>query len=139
MSTLIEEQYNVLRQQIDNSLQKANAHKERLKRANSRYSIFNILFSALATFVAGQAAVAGGALAGGWRFTCAVASGFALGATIVAGVQKQVADPDLLAEASECVGKLRALKIDTLAPTYDLDGARKKYQQILSDFSKIEC
>jgi hypothetical protein len=139
MSTVIEEQYNVLRQQIDNSLQKANAHKERLKRANSRYSIFNILLSALATFVAGQAAVVGGALAGGWRITCAVASGFALGATIVAGVQKQVADPDLLAEASECVGKLRALKIDTLAPTYDLEGARKKYQQILSDFSKIEC
>jgi len=139
MSTVIDEQYNVLRQQIENSLQKANAHKERLKRANSRYSIFNILLSALATFVAGQAAVAGTALAGGWRVTCALASGFALGATIVAGVQKQVADPDLLAEASECVGKLRALKIDALAPTYDLDGARKKYQQILSDFSKIEC
>jgi len=139
MSTVIDEQYNVLRQQIENSLQKANAHKERLKRANSRYSIFNILLSALATFVAGQAAVAGTALAGGWRVTCALASGFALGATIVAGVQKQVADPDLLAEASECVGKLRALKIDALAPTYDLDGARKEYQQILSDFSKIEC
>jgi hypothetical protein len=139
MSTVIDEQYNVLRQQIDNSLQKASAHKDRLKRASSRYSIFNILLSALATFVAGQAALAGGALVGGWRITCAVASGFALGATIVAGVQKQVADPDLMAEASECVGKLRALKIDTLAPTYDLDGARKKYQQILSDFSKIEC
>jgi hypothetical protein len=139
MSTVLEELCNILRQQIHSSVQKASAHKDRFKRANSRYSIFNILLSALATFVAGQAAVAGGSLVGEWRITCAVASGFALGATIVAGVQKQLADPELLAEASECVGKLRALKIDTLALSYDLEGAGKKYQQILSHFSKIEC
>lgn len=139
MSTVSEQQRDTLRQQINDSFQRSSAHKERLKRAHSRYSITNILLGALATFIAGQAAVLGAPLTGGWRVTCAVASGFALSATVVASVQRQLADPELLTQASECVGKLRALKVDTIGPDYDLEEATRKYQQILSEFTGIEC
>lgn len=131
-------QSEILRQQIYSSLDKAQAHRNNLKRANTRYSIVNILLSAAATFIAGQAAVTGNPI-NSWRFTCMIASGYALGATVTAGLQKQLADPDLLTEASECVGKLKSLKIETIAPTYDLQEVSDKYEQILSEFSSIDC
>lgn len=140
MSTVSERQHDTLRQQINDSLQKASGHKEKLKRTHSRYGIANIILGALATFTAGQAALLGqAAVTGGWRVTCAVASGLALGATVVAGVQRQIVDPEILTQASECVSRLRGLKVDTIGPEYDLEEARRRYQQVLAEFSGIEC
>ena len=73
-----------------------------------------------------------------WRITCAVAALFTLGATIVSGAHSQLAKPDLLTQASECVGKLRALMADTLSPTCDWEDVRKKYQQVLIDYSGVD-
>ena len=73
-----------------------------------------------------------------WRITCAIASVCTLSATIVAGVQSLLAKPDLLTQASECVGKLRALRADTLSPTCDWENVRKKYQQVLIDYSGVD-
>jgi hypothetical protein len=139
MSTASEQQHDALRQQIDDSLQKASTHKDKLKRANSRYSITNIILGALATFAAGQAAILGKPMVAGWRITCAVASGLALGATVVAGVQKQLVDAEQVAKASECTAKLRALRVEMLNPTYDREEVRRKYQQILAEFTEVPC
>lgn len=73
-----------------------------------------------------------------WRITCAIASVCTLSATIVASVQSQLAKPDLLTQASECVGKLCALMADTLSPTCDWGDVRKKYQQVLIDYSRVD-
>lgn len=62
-----------------------------------------------------------------------------LGATLAAGIQKQIAAPDLLNEASECVAKLKALKVETVTNTYEIEQVSDEYQQILADFSKIDC
>jgi hypothetical protein len=137
----LEAQYRLLQQQIYNSLQKADIHKDKLQRINIRYSILNIVLGAMTTFVTGQAALAGEEAAGRWRITCAIASGFALSATVVASVQSQLASPDLISEASACVGKLKALNVDvnTIDSTDDLEQVKEKYQQILSEFSNIDC
>ena len=126
-------------QQIQASLHKASAFRNRLKTSSVRYTIAGFVLSALATFFAGLSSLSGKPIVvNDWRITCAIAAVFTLGATIAAGVQSQLAKPDLLTQASECVGKLRALMTDTLSPTCDWDDVRKKYQQVLIDYSGVD-
>ncbi|MBW4620635.1 MAG: hypothetical protein KME17_14935 [Cyanosarcina radialis HA8281-LM2] len=132
------EQYSLLQQQIQDSLQKAQAHRNKLKKLDRRYSITNIVLGALATFIAGQSAVAGSPLVGNWRITATLASLLTLGATVISGVHKQVVSADGLSESSECVAKLKALKIELAVPTYELDGISEEYQRLLSEFSKVD-
>ncbi|MEO0758439.1 MAG: hypothetical protein AAFY78_16385 [Cyanobacteria bacterium J06648_16] len=132
------DQQDPLRRQIELSLGKAEAHRNRLKSADRRFSITNIVLGAIATFIAGESAIAGEPLMGNWRLTTTVASVCTLGATISASVHKQVVSPDLLIETSECAAKLRALKIETLSSTYPIEAVRDEYQHILSEFSRVE-
>ena len=128
-----------LSQQIQASLQKASAFRNRLQTSSVRYTLAGLALSALATFFAGLSSLAGKPIVvDDWRITCAVAAVFTLGATIAAGVQSQLAKPDLLTQASECVGKLRALISDTLSPACDWEDVRKKYQQILVDYTGVD-
>ena len=128
-----------LSQQVQASLQKASAFRNRLQTSSVRYTLTGLALSALATFFAGLSSLTGKPIVvDDWRITCTFAAVFTLGATIAAGVQSQLAKPDLLTQASECVGKLRALMSDTLSPTCDWEDARKKYQQILVDHSGVD-
>jgi hypothetical protein len=47
--------------------------------------------------------------------------------------------PEQLTEASECVGQLKALKVETIVPAYDWEQVSEKYQQILLESSTIDC
>ena len=141
MSTMSKEpetQYAALEQQIDASLQKASSFRDKLRRSSSRYTITNILLSALATFVAGRA-VLFPATVGNWKLTCAVAGVFALGSTIVAGLHKHLVDPEILAEASECCGRLKNLKVQTIGSSYDLEVVKSEYGKILEACSRVDC
>ena len=138
MSEISEAKYDTLEQQINLSLQKACGHKDKLRRTSSRCTITNVLFSAFATFVAARA-VLFPAVVGNWRLNCAIAGGFALGATIVAGLQKHLADPEIHAEASECCGKLKNLKVQTIGGKYDWEKIKSEYGKILEGCSRIEC
>ena len=62
----------------------------------------------------------------------------ALAATIVTSVQNQVAKPDILTEASECVGRLRALLIELQSQDVDYAQVRIQYQSVLIDFAGME-
>jgi hypothetical protein len=128
-----------LRQQIHSSLQKASGQKQQLKKLDRRYSLLNICLGALATFVTGQSAVANQPVIGNWQMTTTLASVLTLGATVVSGFHKQLAAPDLLAETSACVAKLKALKVETVDADYDVEQISDAYQQILADFSKVDC
>ena len=138
MSKIPDAQYDALEQQINDSLQKAGGFKDKLRRTSSRYTITNILFSALATFVAGRA-VLFPTTVGSWKLTCTVAGAFALGATIIAGLQKHLADPEILAEASECCGRLKNLKVQTIGRNYDWEKVKSEYGRILEGCSRVEC
>lgn len=132
-------QYSVLRQQINDSFRKAEAQKNRLKKIDQRYSITHIILSAIAAFITGQSAASGEAMIVDWKVTSAIASVLGLGTTVVAGIQKQMVSPDLLEETSECVAKLKALRIEVTSPTYNLEEVSEEYQQLLSEFSKVDC
>lgn len=131
--TNLEKQYNVLREQIHSSLEKAQVQKNTLKRNNSRYTTANIIFGAVAAVFAGTAGTVGNAE--NWKPVCLVAALCSVGVTVTAKMQTT----EQLTEASECVGQLKALRIETITPTYDLEQVSEKYQQILSEFSTIDC
>jgi hypothetical protein len=123
---------DVLREQISSSLEKAQAQKNTLKRNNSRQTTANIILSALAALLAGTAGTVGDA--SNWKGICLFAAVCSAGATVTSKLQTA----EQLTEASECVGKLKALRIETIAPTYNLQHVSETYQQILSEFSTLD-
>jgi hypothetical protein len=70
-----------------------------------------------------------------WKGICLFAAVCSAGATVTAKMQTA----EQLTEASECVVKLKALRVETIAPTYNLEHVSTTYQQILSEFSTIDC
>ncbi len=132
-STDQEKQSEVLREQISSSLKEAQAQKNALKRTNSRYTTTNLILGVLATLLAGTAGTVGKAET--WKPICLLAAICSAGATVTAKMQTA----EQLTKASECVGQLRALKVETIAPTYDLEKVSERYQQILLDISAIDC
>ncbi|MEM6450369.1 MAG: hypothetical protein AAF703_08655 [Cyanobacteria bacterium P01_D01_bin.105] len=129
---------SLLRQQIKLSFQKATAQKKRLLRTDRRLSIATLVLSALATFIAGESAIANEPIMGNWRFTTTVASLCTLGATVTTGIQKQVAPTDLLIESSECAAKLKALSIETIPAMYEVSDVSETYQRLLAEFASVE-
>lgn len=132
-------QHSDLRKQIQTSLHKAETQKNKLKKTDRRYSVTNLILGAVATFIAGESAIANEPLMGNWRFTTTVASLCTLSATVVAGVHKQVAPTDLIIESSECAAKLKALRIETIPAVYELEEVSSAYQDLLSEFSRVDC
>ena len=123
---------NAMRAQISSSLEKAQTQKNTLKRNNTRYTTANIILAALATVLAGMAGTIGNAR--NWKPVCLFAAVCSAGATVTAKLQTA----EQLTEASECVGQLKALRVETVASTYDLQQVSAKYQQILSQYSMID-
>jgi hypothetical protein len=132
-STDQDQQFNVLRGQIEGSLEKAQAQKHTLKRTNSRYTTANIILGALAALLAATAGAVGNAA--NWKPICLFAAVCSASATVTAKLQTG----EQLTEASECVGQLKALKVETITPPDNLEKVSEKYQQILSEFSSIDC
>jgi hypothetical protein len=131
-STIPKTQSEVMREQISNSLEKAKVQKNILKRNNSRYILANVVLAALATLLAGIAGTVGNAR--NWRPVCLFVAVCSAGVTVTSKLQT----PEQLIEASECVGQLKALKVETMIDTYDLKQVSEKYRQILSEYSEID-
>ncbi|MDX2243594.1 MAG: hypothetical protein NW224_23185 [Leptolyngbyaceae cyanobacterium bins.302] len=127
-----ETQFDAMREQISSSLEKAQAQRNTLKRKNSRYVTANTILAAVAAVLAGLAGTIGTAKT--WKAACLFAAVCSAGVTVTAKLQ----ETEQLTEASECVGQLKSLKVETVAPTYDLEQVSTKYQQILSECSAID-
>ncbi len=125
-------QLDVMREQISSSLEKAQTQKNLLKRNSTRYTTANIVLSAIAGVLAGTAGTVG--KADSWKPICLLSAACSFGATVTAKFQTA----EQLTEASECVGQLKALRIETIAHNYDLERVSEKYRQILSGFSTVD-
>ena len=128
-----------LDQRIQTSLKTACAHRLRLTALHVRCTIAGLVLGALASFFAGLSSLTGRPIVvDDWRITCAIAAVLTLAATIVSGIQSLLVRPDQLTQASECIGKLRALMADASAPAPNLEDVRRKYQQLLIDYPGID-
>ncbi|MBW4582345.1 MAG: hypothetical protein KME42_22485 [Tildeniella nuda ZEHNDER 1965/U140] len=125
-------QLDVMREQISSSLEKARTQKNRLKRDNGRYMTANIVLGAIAAVLAGAAGTVGKAET--WKPICLLATVCSIGATVTAKIQTA----EQLTEACEFVAQLKALRVETMAPTYDLEDVSEKYKQILARVSTID-
>ena len=138
MSAISPEQHAALRQQIDESYQKARAHQERLKQMERRLNVTQTTLSGLSALVAGLVAAIGKAPGGNWRVICGMAAVLAFGATVTTVTQKQRSDPELLGHISECVGKLRSLRVAAIDPRVDTGTLSGQYQQVLMEYDRVE-
>ncbi|MEO1386976.1 MAG: hypothetical protein AAFV85_06305 [Cyanobacteria bacterium J06634_6] len=132
------DQHSRMREQIKISLQKVRSQKDHLIRTDRRFSIASLLLGAIATFIAGQSAIADEPMLGNWRFTTTIASLCTLGATISTGVHKQVVPTDLLVETSECTAQLKVLSIETIPAVYDVEAVTDNYQRLIAEFSRVD-
>ncbi|MEL6490860.1 MAG: hypothetical protein AAFQ95_12950 [Cyanobacteria bacterium J06621_3] len=132
------DQHSRMRAQIKLSLQKVRSQKDKLLRTDRRFSIASLLLGAVATFIAGQSAIADEPMLGNWRFTTTIASLCTLGATISTGVHKQVVPTDLLVETSECTAQLKVLSIETIPAVYDVETVTDNYQRLIAEFSRVD-
>ncbi len=107
-------EYDGLRRQISSSLESARAQRNQLKHIDKCFSITSLVLGAIATFIAGQSAIADEPMLGNWRLTTTVASLCTLGATVATGIHKQVVPTDLIVESSECTAQLKVLRIETI-------------------------
>jgi hypothetical protein len=114
-STDLNKQSNALQEQIYSSLEKAQTQKNTLKRSNARYMTTNIILVGIATFLAAIAGTVGNAKS--WKPVCLLAAACSAGAAVTSKMQTT----EQLTEASECVGQLKALKVDLMTSEYDLE------------------
>jgi hypothetical protein len=131
-SSATETQLDVMRSQISGSFEKAQAQKNTLKRKDARYTTVNITLAGLSTLLAGMAGTIGNAQ--NWKPVCLFAAVCSAGVTVTSKLQTA----ERLTATSECMGQLKALRVETIAPTYDLPRVSAKYQQILSEYSAID-
>lgn len=131
-STTPDTQLDAMREQVSNSLEKAKTQRNMFKRNNTRYMTANITLAALAALLAGMAGTIGNAQ--NWKVTCLFAAVCSAGVTVTTKLQTA----EQLTAASECVGQLKALRVETMTPHYDLQQVSAKYQQILSKYSAID-
>ena len=127
-STNLTKQPDMLREQIDRSLEAAQSQKNTLKRKNSRYSTTNVILGAIAAVLAGTAGTVGQAAT--WKPICLFAALCSAGATVTAKLQTV----EQLTKISEGVGQLKALRFETVVTAYDPTQVSEKYQQILLAF-----
>jgi hypothetical protein len=126
-------QFNLLRQQIYSSLEKAQTQRTILKCNNARLITANIILSTVAAVLAGFSGTAGTAAT--WKPICIIGAVCSAGVAMTTKMQT----PEQLTELCECVGQLKALRVEMITTTGDLEEISEKYQQILSEFSTIDC
>jgi hypothetical protein len=134
-NSLVQTAYiDALREEIKNSLEKAQVQRSAIKRHNSNYATLNIVFSAIAALLAGTAGILG-TQGGLWKETCLFSAAFSAAAMAAAKTQMT----EQMTDTSECVGQLKALKVETLVANCDWDQVSEKYHHIHSELVSIDC
>jgi hypothetical protein len=127
----------LLVQRVQDGLKKVDGETKHLKNTSTRLTVGGLFTSAAATFVAGWTAMAGpivGEGIPGWRLACIVAAIFALLATILSGLEQQLKFSDRLAEANQCLARLRALELNIATGRASAEGVAADYEDILKSY-----
>ena len=96
---------------LTETLRKAEAHVGRARKGYLRIVIVALVASTLSTLVTALPAMANQPAVGSWRITCGIAALLSTVAALATGLQAQLKHADRIAEATECLGRLRALDV----------------------------
>ncbi len=134
------EQQDALLRRIRDGLGRAEARTATLRRRSSRFIIVNLVCGALGTIVAGLAAAAGPVLGTGphaWKLTCAAVAVLTASSTLFSGLNQQLAIPDHLARATNCVARLRALEMEITVTQRDLTEVTRQYEDVVANYQEF--
>lgn len=125
---------------VKDSLVRAKAYAERLRKMNTRLLVAGVVTSAAATLVAGLTAAAGpvvGEGIPGWRLACIVAAGFGFVSTLAVGVHQQLGLSDRLADGHQCVARLTFLDVAIDTGSRDWEEITKEYEAIVTSYPEV--
>lgn len=128
---------NILVQRIADSLKRVETETDRLRRASTRLIITGLFTSAAATLVAGLTAIAGplvGEGIPGWRLACIAAALFGFIATMCTGLEQQLKFSDRLAEANQCLARMRSLELTLSTGSQSAEQIAGEYNDTLRNY-----
>lgn len=129
--------------EIQESLNKAQAHVSNLRKTNSRFIYISLIASVFATLIAGLTAFSGPIVGQGppaWKWTCGIVAVCTATATVFTGLHKQLTVSERLAKATECVGKLKSVLIsleNSKPDRSDRDDIIKEYKRVIEVYSEF--
>jgi hypothetical protein len=125
---------------VKDSLHKAQDHISSLRTTNTILLIASILSSAATTLVAGGTALIGpigGEGDAGWRIACIVAAFFAFTSTVTTALTQQMKINERLIQATQCVGRLRALDVTIATGSQSWEEITKEYGEIVKTYPEL--
>jgi hypothetical protein len=96
---------------LTDTLRRAEAHVGQARRGHLRVILVALAASALSALLTALPAAMNQPLVGTWRVTCGAAALLSAVAAFTTGLQAQLRHADRIAEATECLGRLRALDV----------------------------
>jgi hypothetical protein len=122
---------------VKDSLQKAQGRIAGLRNTNTVLMFSSIVSSAATALVAGGTAVIGpvaGAGDAGWRIPCLVAAFLAFTSTVTTALIQQMKTGERLMQATQCVGRLRALELAIATGSQSWNEITKEYGEVLKAY-----
>lgn len=96
---------------LTDTLRKAESHVGQARRDHLRIIVVALVASVLSALLTALPAALNQPVVGTWRMTCGAAAVLSAVAAFTTGLQAQLRHADRIAEATECLGKLRALDV----------------------------
>jgi hypothetical protein len=118
-------------------LQRVERRVARLRRLNVQTLALSLVFSTIATLLAGLTAASGPLVGEGppaWRWSCALIALVTAAATFTTGIQQRFKVPEQLARALACAGQLRSLDLGLELARLAPDAAGAEYEQLLVSY-----
>jgi len=128
---------SILAARITEHREKVERRAAQLKRVNIRVIALNLLFSSLATLLAGLTAATGPLIGEGsaaWRWTCGIVAVATAGTALTTGIQQRFKVPEAMARALTCVARLRSLELALQLSTLTPEEVGQQYEQLLASY-----
>jgi hypothetical protein len=122
---------------LADALRNAERHAGRARRGHTRTTLTALGASTLSAVMAGLPAALNHAVVGDWRFTCFVASLLSAVAALATGVQTQFGHADRIAQATDCLGRLRALDVQRRLGAVEEGEFNRQFAEIVAKYPHL--
>lgn len=139
MQTAVDDARALLEHRIEEHLSRVEWRASRLRRTNFRVLTLGLVFSTLATLLAGLTAATGPLVGQGppaWRWTCGLIAVVTAAAAFMTGIQQRFQVSDRLARSLACAGRLRSLEIALRLSRRGVDEVGQDYAELVATYAE---